>query len=217
MSYTHIIWDWNGTLLDDVHISITAMNMVLSDYGLTQFPDKDYYRSIFCFPVRDYYERSGFDFTKIPFEKPATEFIVNYRRLSPQAELFVGAKRLIDRLSGEGKTQLILSASEKNALDAQIEPFGIREYLVDVLGIDNHYAESKAGIAQEWFSTHGVDPKKAVFVGDTTHDFEVAQEVGCTCILVACGHQSREVLERTGAPVADDLEQAVDMILSAER
>ena len=59
---------------------------------------------------------------------------------------------------------------------------------------------------------NGVSPDEVLFIGDTVHDKEVADSIGCECILVAKGHQSKEVLSLSGAVIADtlsDIQKAV--------
>lgn len=69
-----ILWDWNGTLLDDVQLCVDALNRLLARYGYPQRYDRDQYRAIFGFPVQEYYARAGFDF-------PAT-VSMNWRSVS---------------------------------------------------------------------------------------------------------------------------------------
>ena len=66
MKYKHIVWDWNGTLLDDRWLCIEAINYVLKSRNMPLVSNKDY-RNLFCFPVIEYYKKLGFDFTKEPF------------------------------------------------------------------------------------------------------------------------------------------------------
>ena len=53
-----ILWDWNGTLLDDTRICIDAINILLKERGKNEI-NESIYRNIFTFPVRDYYARAG--------------------------------------------------------------------------------------------------------------------------------------------------------------
>ena len=108
-----ILWDWNGTLLDDVALCVDALNRLLARYGYPQRYDRDQYRAIFGFPVQDYYAR-------------------------------------------------------------------------------------------------------AVMIGDSTHDFEVACALDVPCVLQSAGHQPPEVLRRTGAPVVPGLREAAKLILEGE-
>lgn len=215
MKYNCVVWDWNGTLLNDVDICIEAMNMLLKKYELTSL-DAERYRKIFGFPVRDYYERLGFDFGDIPFERPAMEFIELYYGIAEKAGLSEGAEEALKRLSCCGVRQLVLSASEQGSLAAQIRRFGIERYFSDILGIDNHFAAGKAALAAQWISENNIDKGSTVFIGDTLHDYEVASAVGCDCILVASGHQNRDVLSAAANNIAEDISAAVELICSAQ-
>ena len=52
MNYNHIVWDWNGTLLDDRWLCIEAINFVLKSREMRLVSTKEY-RDLFCFPVID--------------------------------------------------------------------------------------------------------------------------------------------------------------------
>lgn len=82
-----LIWDWNGTLLDDVRMCVKVMNILLDKYSL---PSLSYekYREVFNFPVKDYYARLGFDFEIHPFEKAGIEFMDGYFKELPNISLF---------------------------------------------------------------------------------------------------------------------------------
>lgn len=207
-----VIWDWNGTLLDDVDVSIEAMNRVLERYGLEGL-NKERYRKIFRFPVRDYYELAGFDFGKVDFEKPALEFIEEYYSLVGAAGLSHGALEAVTRLSESSIRQVILSASERKSLIGQVRRLGIEGRFTDILGINNHFAASKAELALKWISDNNLDKNNTVFIGDTTHDFETASAADCPCVLVSSGHQSADALRAVSTNIARDITEAAQMVL----
>ena len=64
-----ILWDWNGTLLDDVELCVDALNRLLVSFGYPQQYSLAEYREIFGFPIEDYYVRAGFDFSKDSFAR----------------------------------------------------------------------------------------------------------------------------------------------------
>lgn len=211
--YERVFWDWNGTLLDDVEVCIESMNELLGEYSLPPLESLERYHSVFGFPVSSYYERLGFDFSKVPFERTGMEFIEKYDRRQQRAGLAQGAEEALGRLRSAGLMQAVLSASERGALKAQIEERGITEYFCDILGIGDRLAGGKADIARRYFEENGIDPARAVFIGDTSHDYEVARSLGCECILVAGGHQSRSALETLAGRAAVSLSQAADWVL----
>ncbi len=61
-----LIWDWNGTLLDDVTLCNDCLNQLLEAHGYPQRYDRAGYRELFGFPIEDYYRCAGFDFSRHP-------------------------------------------------------------------------------------------------------------------------------------------------------
>ena len=114
--YKHIIWDWNGTLLDDAWLFVEVMNVVLTRYNLATINIKKY-RELFGFPVRDYYIKLGFDFQKIPFEISGTEFIKGYENRRYDAELYPQVIPLLTEFQKRGISHSILSAQHQNFLN----------------------------------------------------------------------------------------------------
>jgi phosphoglycolate phosphatase len=83
--------------------------------------------------------------------------------------------------------------------------FEIKEYFSGIYGLDNFYAAGKAGVGKVLMKETGCKPGETVMIGDTTHDFNVAKELGISCILIPGGHHSRKRLENTGAAVMDSI------------
>ena len=207
-----IIWDWNGTLLDDVGICVSCMNQVLSKRKISQLT-ADRYRDIFTFPVKEYYQKAGFDFSKEDFEKPAMEFISLYYQALPQANLFSCIESVLTSFQKKGLRQLVLSAMEHENLVSSLKSKGIFKYFSKVSGMTNHYAHSKLEIGQDLLAGESSFGKEEMLlIGDTLHDFEVAQELGIDCVLVARGHQSKERLLKETDMVFDKLSDVADLI-----
>lgn len=212
MRYKYIIWDWNGTLFDDVQIGIDAMNEMLKIKGYDYCLATEKYREIFGFPVSEYYKRVGFDFDIFPFDELAQLYISIYSPLQNSAILFADAQMVLDRFDDMGAKQVVISACEKNRLYEQINQFDIMHYFSAVIGTDDNFAVSKTQLAQKWFEENDIHPDEAVFIGDTVHDFEVAQNVGCRCVLVADGHQSFDLLKDTGAVTVNKLSEIFECL-----
>jgi len=199
-----VIWDWNGTLLDDFELSLHVINVLLAERNLPLI-DSSRYREVFSFPVKDYYAKIGFDFSREPFEIPAREFIDMYNRDVVKCNLHTGVIAVLERIRSAGKQQVILSAMEQVILEQTLGSHQISHYFDKISGLDNHYADSKIENGKLLIEKLKLNPDETCLIGDTTHDSEVAKELGCSCILVANGHQSEDRLKQTGYPVLDDL------------
>jgi phosphoglycolate phosphatase len=199
-----IFWDWNGTLLDDMHICVEIMNDML---GKRKRPILSHqkYQSIFTFPVSDYYKSAGIDLSVEGFEAPATEFIEVYNRRMFEAGIHQFGPEILKTLNLLGLNQFIISAMKQGELEQSVKQNDLGIYFNEIKGIDNHYAQSKTNSAQQIIDKHKLDPLNICVLGDTLHDHEVAEAIGCSCILIAQGHQSMQRLKTSGRLVIADL------------
>ena len=200
----HIIWDWNGTMLDDRWLTIAAMNSVLVKRNMDELTE-DQYLQLFTFPVIEYYRRIGFDFERESFSVLGTEFINQYNARAFEPQLHDGIINLIAGLNKNGVSHSILSASSQDILDKLVGHHSIGRFFIAVLGQDNHYAYGKIATGKEWINKLGMDPKHTLFIGDTEHDLEVANTIGAHCALLSWGHTNVERLEKNEVKVFNAL------------
>jgi phosphoglycolate phosphatase len=201
-----IIWDFNGTLLDDMKVCIDCMNVMLIERSLPSI-DLEWYREIFTFPVREYYLNLGFDFKKEPFEIPAHQFIDYYRENLHLAPLQPDAVSMLEYFKRLHIPQVILSAMEQEFLELTLESKGILKYFDHIAGITNHLGEGKLQMAKDLVESLGNDPGDICLIGDTVHDFEVARGSGINCILIANGHQSFKRLKALDCLVLKEMKE----------
>jgi len=204
MKLKHIIWDWNGTLLDDRWLCVESINKSLLKRNLPLI-DEEKYLDIFCFPVENYYKKLGFDFEKEPFTVSGSEFIANYNARFNEPELHLGVVQLLNYVESAGLTQSILSAGKQEYVNDWITHHHLKKYFIKIMGIDNHYASGKTVIGKNWVLEMEYDLEEVLMVGDTIHDLEVANAMGIKCVLIAQGHTNYSRLQKTGAPVFNDL------------
>ena len=203
-----IIWDWNGTLLNDLDICISSINVLLEKRKLPLL-NKSIYKEVFSFPVKYYYEAIGFDFNKEDFSIPAHEFIELYEENVKDCSLHPAAKTVLQYFKDKGIRQFVLSAMHQNMLEQTLGYNGILPYFDGIAGLNDHYAVSKIERGRQLIEEFQIDRNDVKIIGDTIHDYEVATELGIECILIADGHQSFERLEKTGAIVIHEIGQLI--------
>lgn len=211
MSWTYVLWDWNGTLLNDVETALAVNNVIFPRFGLKPLGSVSDYHRIFRFPIRDYYRDAG-----VPdemFDQVANAWSMGYMEMSRDCALHEGAVETLEAFHKAGLYQAILSASKQEHLHEQLARFPIGTYFEAALGLSHIYATSKVQLAKDFLKSHQVDPRQAIFLGDTLHDAEVAREIGCGCALIAGGHQALPTLLQAGVPVLKDLAEAAEYVL----
>ena len=204
--YSHILWDWNGTLLDDAWLCVDVMNSMLTERKLQPLT-LPRYRDIFSFPVKDYYLLLGFDFEKEPFEKVGMDFMNLYNLRQRECTLHSEAQGILLKIAGKGIPQSVLSAREENELRTEIKESGIATFFDKIYGLDDHYAHGKTDIGVKLIADLRLPVEKLLFIGDTLHDAEVAKELNMDCILIPEGHHSLERLLGSGLPVIPSLRE----------
>ncbi len=207
-----VIWDFNGTILDDTNMSYELTNKQLINFGYKPMRDIEHYKDVFCFPIEKYYKDAGFNFDDHPFDMLAKDYAEMYTKQYTSCALHKNIIEVLEQLKQKNIRQIILSASEKATLEEQLDFYGITQYFDTVLGLDDVYAKSKVEMAKQWMKDTNFDGTDAIYVGDTTHDFEVANQLGVMCVLYAGGHQNEQILKATGAHVVTNLSQVLNFI-----
>ena len=198
----YLIWDFNGTIVDDVKLGVNCINQLITKY-LKRPPLKiREYQDIFTFPVKDYYEKVGFDFSVLDFKKLGNEWIELYDEGFKDVTVFEDVVALLNEARNKGYRNVVISASKEDKLKSEMAYLNLTSYFEEILGINDIYATSKLAIAQKW-----AEDKKGelIFLGDSLHDEEVASSIGAKCYLISRGHQSKKVLQKGQSTIIDNL------------
>lgn len=200
--YNHIIWDWNGTLFNDVKLCAEIMNILLTQESLPNISIQKY-KKIFTFPVIDYYKIAGHTFERNSFEILGKQFMVEYELRKSSCQLFSGVFELLSKLKVKNIPQHLLSAYEQQSLNKILKYYKIDIFFQNIVGLDNIYANGKLHLAHDLVKSIKIDSagENILLIGDTIHDFEVAKEINSDCILLSHGHQDEERLLKLGIPV----------------
>lgn len=206
----HLIWDWNGTLLDDVFANMHTVDEMLAARGLEIIGDREKYRRLFGFPISEFYRSVGFDLDGECFDTVAREYVARYEINARDARLYDDALQTLDAFRLAGVKMSLLSASEHTRLQAHAALYGVDGYFSHIMGVADNLGSSKAEIGARFVKTLG--DVRAVFIGDTEHDAAVARCCNADCVLVARGHTDSERLEKTGCAVFADLASVFEYI-----
>lgn len=199
-----VIWDWNGTLLDDTDAALNAFNEQLARRRLPRIT-REFYRDNFAFPVKPFYALCGVDIEHEDWDELAREYHRSYAL--ERKGLNIEAIAALTAVKDTGAHQAILSALRQDLLESALAEYGIADYFELVYGVDNLDGGSKLERARELMAR--IDSSNVVLIGDSIHDAEVAKELGIDCILVSTGGHSASRLRAVAT--------TVDSLLAAQR
>ncbi len=185
----YILWDWNGTLLDDTEICRAALNEMLRARHLPEV-DLTYFKDHFSFPSRRFYEELGIRVTDDEWHGIAQEFHDLYHKY--KTHLNAEAVAVLKKCREAGVGQSIISALRQDFLSRETRAFGIADYFDHIYGVDNLDGGTKLDRARSLMALLKEEGKTAPFVliGDSLHDKEVADALDISCILFGGGSHS---------------------------
>ncbi|MFC9595998.1 HAD family hydrolase [Streptomyces sp. NPDC056944] len=205
----HLVWDWNGTLLDDIGAVIGATNAAFAELGLASIT-LERYRDLYTVPVPKFYERL---MGRLPTDEEWTvmdgAFHRHYWERAESCGLTTGAAELLAARQQSGLTQSLLSLAPHAELIPLVRRHGIAERFVRMDGRVDASTDGKSGHMVRHLAALGVPAERVVVIGDAADDAVAAAHVGARAVLYTGGSHSRASLSRVGVPVVDSLAEAV--------
>ena len=199
MKYKYIIWDWNGTLLDDVKASMYAVNDILEIYGKDKLDMTTYYSYVDT-PIYKFYERI-FDLSVVTMDIIKPLYSKFYDKYEKDVTLADGARELVEEYKRIGIKQYILSASHIDDLTKHAKRLGVLDFFERIDAAKDFEAGSKIDRAKRMMLEEGIERDRCIIVGDTLHDLDTANALGVKCILYSKGHTDCDTLRKTGEKV----------------
>jgi len=193
--YTHVFWDWNGTIIDDLSTNLSVINTLLVNRKKSSISLSEY-RKVFTFPIKDFYSKVGLPTDGKEYEQLVDDYWNLYKKEIQNIPLMAGIKGMLCTLKEHQIKQYILSASDKGMICDQMSIYGIRDYFEEIIAPQDGYAHGKVELAKQWMSKQNISVAKVIMIGDTFHDYETAKALSIDCLLVNKGHQDLTCIEK---------------------
>jgi phosphoglycolate phosphatase-like HAD superfamily hydrolase len=205
----HLVWDWNGTLLDDLTLVVAATNASLASVGVAPVSAEDHRRD-FRRPIADYYSHVlGRPVDHEEFARLDRVYHDAYRQGLLDCTLAADAEAAIRAWDG---TQSVLSMWFHHELVPELERRGLHALFERVDGLRAEVGGgAKAAHLIEHLAELGIDGSRTVVIGDSVDDADAADAVGAGCVLYGGGFTDAARLAGTGKPVATSLLDAVSI------
>ncbi|WP_436526089.1 HAD family hydrolase [Actinoplanes sp. HUAS TT8] len=212
MTAKHLVWDWNGTLLDDLHLVVSSTNSAFATVG-GRSVEADEHRRAFRRPVAEFYaEMLGRAVDDEEFGRLDRIFHDAYRLGLTDISLAADAMAAIKTWPG---SQSLLSMWFHNELVPAVETYGLSGVFTRIDGLRTEVGgDLKAGHLARHLEGLGVAGADVVLIGDSLDDASAADSVGAGSVLYTGGFTDPVRLRESGRLVADSLVDAVKMAMS---
>ncbi|MBK1826119.1 HAD hydrolase-like protein [Haloferula rosea] len=178
--FRNLIFDWSGTLVDDLPPVLDATNHVLANYGKPTM-DREEFRRRFRLPYREFYEEL---LPGVPLEELEDHFRLGFAESSGKVTPLPHSREKLEWCRAHGIRAFVLTSMDAPSFYSQLKEFGFEPF----------FEETYAGVLDKrelilnLVSDHGLDPGETAFVGDMTHDIDTAHHAGLTSVAVLSGY-----------------------------
>lgn len=216
IKYKCIIWDWNGTLLNDIDLCLLLINKLLT-ISNTNLLTYNEYREKFRFPISAFYKNIGYSFnTDDEYKDIVGKFNQEYRSNLSSCSLHKDTMYILDKFKHYKCKQYVLSGLNHDDLISSITKFGIKDYFEGVHGSRECDASDKVKVFSELNVLKEFTTNEMLFIGDTVADFDIAQKFECDCILVSHGHQNEKSLQSKTKKIVNSFKELDNIFLINE-
>lgn len=212
----HIVWDWNGTILDDNHVMLASVNEVCRYFSRPEV-DIDTWRAALCRPLwRCYSKILDRDLSREDWSTVERVYHESYRSHLARCQLAEDAQEVLETAARNGLSQSLLSMGFHDDVTSQVRDFSIEHHFVRMDGVPESVAGGKKA---EYLALHldkmKISAEECIIIGDVVDDANAATDIGTDCVLVTTGMTGREELSGTGFPVAESLTEALGLVIGS--
>lgn len=195
MAIQLLLWDWNGTILNDVQETVDSYNKMLYNFNKREEQlTKEEYREHFQSDIRGFYKYLGFTGEEQEFKAAAKMYLDFYKKESMKSPLQKDIPEVLDYFRTKGIQQKIVSASNQKIVTNQVRRFPLGRFIDEVIGCSTIYAENKKKLVEDTLRKAKCQPEECLMVGDTITDGKIATELGLHCCMFTGGHQNESNL-----------------------
>ncbi len=184
--YKHWIFDWSGTLVDDLALVVSATNHVMQHYQKPLF-ERESFRESFCLPYAEFYEEI---LPEVPLEDIEERFREGFAISNEAVPVLPHAAEFLELLQQHGHSMYILTSMDQIAFEQQQQDNGLYSYFKQTYS----GVLDKRELIHTIIAEHQLDHTETVFLGDMVHDIETAHHGGIASIALETGYDSAERL-----------------------
>jgi len=203
-----VIFDWDGTLMDSLAQIVRSVKLAALDLGVPE-PSDAAARDIIglglpeamqvLFPQVPEVEREALR------HRYAHHFVAG---VGGHSQPYAGAEALLQRLSGAGRQLAVATGKSRAGLNRVLAHTGWSSYFSATRCADETASKPNPLMLKELLLELRVPLERAVMIGDTHYDLEMAQRLGMPSIGVSYGvHSAERLAEHSPIAICQDMSE----------
>ena len=192
-AYDLIVFDWDGTLMDSTAIIASSLQAACRDVGIAE-PTRADALYVIGLNLADTFRHVAPGLDPEGQRQLAERYRHHFLARESEMPLYDGVREMISGLHADGRRLAVATGKARRGLDRVLDATGLRPYFEATRCADEGFAKPHPGMLLMLLDITGVDPGRALMVGDTTHDLELAANAGVDAVAVSYGAHPEDLL-----------------------
>ncbi len=193
MSYELVVFDWDGTLMDSTRLIASCIQCACGDLGL-EVPEEGAARYVIGLGIVDSMRHIAPGLDAEGQRRLGERYRHHFLSREHEAPLYPGVPELIADLHARGVRMAVATGKARRGLERALDATGLRPWFEATRCADEGFAKPHPDMLLALLDRTGVEAARAVMVGDTVHDLELAANAGVDAVAVSYGAHDAALL-----------------------
>ena len=189
-----LVFDWDGTLFDSTGAIVTSIQAACRDLGLPE-PSDERASHVIGLGLADALQYSVPTLPEDQVPQMVERYRYHYLSRDHELDLFGGVAELIADLHGDGFFLGVATGKSRIGLNRAMKRCGLGAFFLATRCADECHSKPHPQMLEELLSEFAVSPERALMIGDTTHDLQMALNAGVQAVAVDYGAHAAEALD----------------------
>jgi len=209
-----LIFDWDGTLADSTGIIAQALQLACRDVGCA-VPDDEAARYVIGLGLADASRHVAPALESTDYPRLSARYREHYLAREAEIPLFAGARSLLADLRARGYRLGVATGKSRVGLDRALVFHTLQEAFDATRCADEGRPKPHPDMVLHLLSRLQIAPERALMIGDTTHDLQMAANAGIHGLAVTHGaHRVDRLREIASLGAVDSLDDVRARILA---
>ncbi len=192
-AYDLVVFDWDGTLMDSTALIASCLQAACRDVG-APVPTREEALFVIGLNMADTFQRVVPDLAPAARERLTERYRGHFLAREHEAPLYEGVHEMLSELHGRGRRLAVATGKARRGLERALDATGLRRWFEATRCADEGFAKPHPDMLLMLLDITGVEPRRALMVGDTTHDLELAANAGIDAVSVSYGAHPHDLL-----------------------
>lgn len=193
MNYDLVIFDWDGTLMDSTAVIARSLQKACGDVGIA-VPSHADALFVIGLNMQDSFAHVAPGLDHEGQARLAERYRHHFLADEREIPLYDGVPAMLEDLHGKGWRLAVATGKARRGLERALDASGLRRWFEATRCADEGFAKPHPDMLLMLLDMTGVEPRRALMVGDTTHDLELAANAGVDAIAVSYGAHPDDLL-----------------------